>query len=751
MSEQILTKELKEVKSSALDALRNIQNEHGYLPEEQLQILSGISGIPIGELYGLATFYSAFRLEPAGKYVLKVCHGAPCHVMGAPKISDALSDYLNIKNGETTEDGLFTLEEVACVGCCSLAPVMMVNKEFIGYLNHKKVKAVVDRYREKALQEEKRCGYDNHFTIRVGMSSCGIAAGAEKSYKKILQETIRLGLDIKVKKTGCIGLCFSEPVVEISNENGIWLYGNMTEEKISYILEEHIMNNAPVENMVVICDRKPTDSSSYLKYQYKIALRNCGEIDPENIDDYIRQGGFQKLKALIHSDNYSSDILKEIKISGLRGRGGAGFPTGKKWTIAAEVDATQKYVICNADEGDPGAFMDRAVLEGDPCSIIEGMLTCALAVGADKGYVYCRTEYPLALQRLAIAIKQCEERGFLGKNIFRKEGLDFSIEIVEGAGAFVCGEESALIASIEGKRGIPTPKPPYPVISGLHGYPTVINNVETFANISWIMENGGEVFSGIGTPSSPGTKVFALTGSLRRPGLVEVPMGTTIRDIIYKIGGGPGEGKKIKAIQIGGPSGGCIPEDKFDTPVDFDSLNSLGAMMGSGGLLTITDDTCIVGFTRFFTQFLCNESCGKCTSCRVGTQEIVDILTVIMEGRGNMAHLDRLKQLADLLKSTSGCGLGLTAANPLITSMTFFRNEYEEHILKKKCAARECPELIRYFVSADKCLGCRRCAEKCSVNAVHGVVNVPHFIDQKACVKCGSCKSVCHYDAINVV
>ncbi len=752
MIEQKISIEIKINRNDILEELRSIQKIHGYLPEEELATLAEISGISLGELYGLATFYSAFRLEPVGKYVLKVCHGAPCHVMGAPKISDTISDYLQIRNGETTEDGLFTLEEVACVGCCSLAPVMMVDNEFIGYLNPRKIKTVVEQYREKALLEESRSGFNDKYTIRVGMGSCGIAAGAEKSLKKIRQEVIRLGLDVNVEKTGCVGLCFSEPVIEISSESGIWLYGDMTEEKVAYLLEEHVVNNSPVDRMAVVCDRKPTANSPYLKHQYKIALRNCGEIDPEDVDSYIQKGGFQALKQIVNSEaDFKTVILEAVNSSELRGRGGAGFPTGKKWGIAAETSASQKYVICNADEGDPGAFMDRAVLEGDPCSVIEGMLSCALAVGADKGYVYCRTEYPLALERLTIAIRQCEERGILGENIFHKEGLNFRIEIVEGAGAFVCGEESALIASIEGKRGIPSPKPPYPVISGLHGYPTVINNVETLSNIPWILEYGGEAFSKIGTSSSSGTKVFALTGSLKRTGLVEVPMGTTLQDILYKIGGGPIEGKKIKAVQIGGPSGGCIPADKFDTPVDFDSLKKLGAMMGSGGLLAITDDTCMVGFTRFFTQFLCNESCGKCTSCRVGTQEIVDILTEIMEGRGNISHLERLTEVAGLLKITSSCGLGQTAANPLLTSLAFFRHEYEEHIHNKKCTAKECTELIRYVVKADKCPGCRLCAERCSVNAIHGLVNIPHFIDQDQCVRCNSCKALCPYDAIKVV
>ncbi|EEB74075.1 NADH-quinone oxidoreductase subunit NuoF [Thermococcus sp. AM4] len=589
--------------------------------------------------------------------------------------------------------------------------------------------------------------------IAVGMNSCGIAAGARETYEAIKAELERRNLDVKLKIVGCVGMCYREPLVDIITEDEIITYGHVDPKKVPRIIEEHVVNGKPVEEWIVKRDwwengeRKTWDVDGYFAKQVKIVLENSGYIDPENIDEYITVGGYEALKKALSME--PEEIIDIIMKSGLRGRGGAGFPTGLKWKFTREAKGDEKYIICNADEGDPGAFMDRNVLEGDPHRVIEGMIIGAYAIGATKGFIYVRAEYPLAIRRLRIALKQAKERGFLGENILGS-GFSFDIEIKEGAGAFVCGEETALIASIEGKRGMPRPRPPYPAQKGLFGKPTNINNVETWANVPWIIRHGWKAFASLGTEKSKGTKVFALSGKIKHGGNVEVPMGTTLREILYDIGGGTKTGKRIKAVQLGGPSGGCIPEYLFDTPVDYESVNATGAIMGSGGMVVMDEDTCMVDVAKFFLDFTVKESCGKCTFCRVGTKRMLEILERFTEGKATKEDLERLEKLAHQVKAGSLCGLGQTAPNPVLTTLRYFRDEYLAHI-EGKCPAKVCKPLIRYVIIPEKCTGCTACAIFCPANAITGEKLKPHEIDQSACIKCGTCYEVCRFNAIEIV
>ncbi|RMD59236.1 MAG: NADH-quinone oxidoreductase subunit NuoF [Nitrospirae bacterium] len=582
--------------------------------------------------------------------------------------------------------------------------------------------------------------------IMVGMSSCGIAAGAEEVYKK-LKYTLS-GMDIEVIPTGCVGMCFGEPIVDVLEKDGRRIrYTNIDPTKVQKIVNEHILANSIVKEWSTE-DKEHIET--FVKRQKKIVLRNCGLLNPESIDDYIEMDrGYEALKRVISSMS-PEDVILEIERSGLRGRGGAGFPTGLKWRNTRRSPGEKKYVICNADEGDPGAFMDRSVLEGDPHSVIEGMIIGAYAIGSDEGYIYCRAEYPLAVKRLEKAIKDAKSRGFLGKNILDSD-FSFNIKIKEGAGAFVCGEETALIASIEGKRGTPRVRPPYPSVSGLWGMPTNINNVETWANIPWIIKNGAEAFNVYGTERSKGTKVFALAGKIKRGGLIEVPMGITIGEVVYDIGGGTSTGLPLKAVQLGGPSGGCVPAELSDTVIDYESLTKTGAIMGSGGMIVMDESTCIVDIAKFFLTFTQNESCGKCTPCRSGTRRMLEILTKITEGEAKLSDLKLLEELSVVIKSASLCGLGQTAPNPVLTTLRYFRDEYEAHIKEKRCPAGVCKALITFTIIADACTGCGACARICPVGAAKGEKKEVHNIDQKLCIKCGACKSVCKFGAIEVV
>lgn len=587
--------------------------------------------------------------------------------------------------------------------------------------------------------------------VIVGLGSCGIAAGAAKTYDKLLALKNADKLSFELKKTSCIGMCFREPLVEIIDSTGTYLYGNVDESKVIEIVEKHIKNQEPVKELVVKSDLFDTPDSYFFKNQVKIALRNCGMIDPEFIEEYESRDGYKAVKKLVNENFTNEDIIASIIDSGLRGRGGGGFSTGVKWKFAFNNKSDQKYIICNADEGDPGAFMDRSLLEGDPHAVLEGMIIGAMAIQATQGVIYCRAEYPLAIKRLNIAIDQARSKGYLGKNIFGRQGWDFDIYIKEGAGAFVCGEETALIASVEGQRGMPRKRPPFPAEAGLWRKPTNINNVETFANIPWIILNGADAYKKYGTEKSKGTKVFALAGKINNSGLVEVPMGITIRDVIFKLGGGIPNGKKFKAVQLGGPSGGCIPEYLADTIVDYDSVNATGAIMGSGGMVVMDETTCMVDIAKFFLNFTKEESCGKCTFCRIGTKRMLEILNRITEGKGEASDIDTLEELAYQIKDNSLCGLGQTAPNPVLTTLKYFRNEYEAHIHDKKCPAKACKQLLTYTIDAEKCTGCMVCAKKCPVSAIDGEKKQPHFIRQEDCIKCGDCYSRCKFDAIDLL
>lgn len=579
--------------------------------------------------------------------------------------------------------------------------------------------------------------------VVVGAGSCGIAAGAQKVYDALKVQNGDRAFSLTV--TGCNGMCFLEPIVDIYDEQN-----KLTRlVKVTAADAERIANAVKSGNLQSVSDLVISDEdAAFLTKQTRIALRHCGVINPEELSDYEAADGYKAIRKVLF-EMTPEQVIEEIKISGLAGRGGAGFPTWFKWNAARSSAGDEKYLICNADEGDPGAFMDRAVIEGDPHSLIEGMLIGAYAIGAKEAIVYVRAEYPLAIKRLENAIRQAEEKGYLGAHIF---GSDFSckMRIKAGAGAFVCGEETALIESLEGSRGMPRLKPPFPAQAGYWHKPSNINNVETFANVAWILLNGGEKFAAMGTEGSKGTKVFALTGKIRRGGLVEIPMGKTLRDVIFDIGGGIRGGKQFKAVQMGGPSGGCIPADLLDTVIDYKALGATGAIMGSGGMVVMDEDTCMVGMAKFFLDFTAKESCGKCVHCRLGTKRMLEVLTRITEGNGQAGDIELLEELCYSIKDGALCGLGQTAPNPVLTTIQYFRDEFEAHIAEKKCPAHECTALVTYAINPEKCIGCTKCAKNCPVGAITGAVKSAHTIDTSICIKCGKCAENCRFGAVEV-
>lgn len=584
--------------------------------------------------------------------------------------------------------------------------------------------------------------------IRIGLGSCGIAAGALKTMESLKAELASHNLSVEIQQTGCIGMCHNEPLVDIiDNQGQIFTYGKVNEKNIKEIITEHVLGGTPVEKYLVNSREKPND---FLSEQVRVALRNCGIIDPEQIEHYIERGGYKALNKAITAMS-PEEIIAEIKTSGLRGRGGAGFPTWFKWNAARNNPGEIKYIVCNADEGDPGAFMDRSVLESDPHSVLEGMTIAGYAIGAAEGIIYCRAEYPLAIRRLETAIEQAKNKGLLGTKILGSQ-FSFDIRIKQGAGAFVCGEETALIASLEGERGMPRLKPPFPAQSGYWEKPTNINNVETFANVPWIISEGGKAFAAMGSEASKGTKVFALAGKIKRGGLVEVPMGLSLRDVIYKIGGGIKEDRNFKAVQLGGPSGGCIPAALLDTPVEYESITRTGAIMGSGGMVVMDETTCMVDVARFFLDFTQKESCGKCVQCRIGTKRMLEILERICNGEGQSGDIELLQDIALKVGEGSLCGLGQSAPNPVLTTIRYFREEYEAHINDKKCPAKQCKALITYHIDPEKCKGCGLCAKKCPVSCIKGEKKKPFVIDQEQCIKCGNCMEVCptKFNAVTV-
>ncbi len=579
--------------------------------------------------------------------------------------------------------------------------------------------------------------------VIIGQGSCGIATGAKKTSNEFERLASEKNLtNVVIDKTGCIGTCYLEPIVDVYGDDGKLQarYVKMQPEKVAEVVEKHLIGGTPVQEYMI-----SEEDEGFLSRQKRVVLRNCGHINPEVIEEYIATGGYEAAQKVITTMT-PDDVINVIKVSGLRGRGGAGFPTWFKWNAIKSNAGAQKYMVCNADEGDPGAFMDRSVLEGDPHSLLEGMIIGGFAAGATEGVIYCRAEYPLAIARLEIAMEQAREKGYLGKNLFGTN-FSFDIRIKAGAGAFVCGEETALIASLEGERGMPRLKPPFPAAKGYWKLPTNINNVETYANVPWILANGGEAFAAMGTQASKGTKVFALAGKIKKGGLVEVPMGLSLKEVIFGIGGGIKNDKEFKAVQMGGPSGGCIPAELIETPVTYEDINKTGAIVGSGGMIVMDENTCMVDMARYFLDFTRKESCGKCNYCRIGTKRMLEILERITRGEGKDGDIELLQELAGKIKDGAMCGLGQTAPNPVLTTIRYFRNEYEDHIYNHKCTAKSCKALISFRIT-EACKGCSACAKKCPVQAISGEKKKMHVIDPNICIKCGKCEETCKFGAI---
>jgi NADH-quinone oxidoreductase subunit F len=757
---------------AVIPILQAIQKKFNYLPEEALREVCLRTPITPDQIIGVASFYSQFRLKPVGKHMIRVCVGTACHVKGASLIFDALHRELKLTGDEETDaQGTYTLEKVSCLGCCTLAPVVQIDGITYGHVAPDQAGKILDDFqRQKGKISEKRYrtgdGKDIEGEIRIGLGSCCVASGSE-AIREAVEETVSdNGLRVNLKSVGCVGMCHQVPLMEIVPAQGeAVLYTHVDPKDVKSIIEKHfsppsLLKKLSVKALNMIqniqddsgwdgierysSDVREKHITSFLGRQVPLATEFRGVINPLDIDEYKSRQGFSALQKCL-KELTPEAVIKEILDSGVRGRGGAGFPSGKKWEMVARQKSAVKYVICNGDEGDPGAFMDRMLLESYPYRVIEGMLIAGYAVGASEGYFYIRAEYQLAVKRMTQALQNCREAGIIGPNIFGSS-YSFNVHLYQGAGAFVCGEETALMASIEGKRGFPTQRPPYPAESGLWDSPTLVNNTETLALVSWIIRKGAAAFYSLGTEKSKGTKVFALAGKINRGGLIEVPMGITIREIVEDIGGGIANGRKFKAIQIGGPSGGCIPESLADTPIDFESMSELGAMMGSGGLVVLDDTDCMVDMARYFLSFTQKESCGKCTFCRIGTRRMLDILDRLCTGKGKSSDLAELENLAGWTKKGSLCGLGQTAPNPVLTTLKYFREEYEAH-LEGHCPTGKCMDLIQYSIN-DKCIGCTLCAQKCPVDAIAFRPHEQHEIDPEKCIKCDTCRLVCPVEAV---
>jgi NADH:ubiquinone oxidoreductase subunit F (NADH-binding)/NADH:ubiquinone oxidoreductase subunit E len=762
--------------SDALPLLQAVQEAVGYLPPEAIERLSERTECSASVLWSVATFYDQFRFKPAGQHCVKVCIGTACHVKGGEQIYEAFRRHLKIEGDDDTDGSrLFTVNRVACLGCCTLAPAVQIGDVTYGHVTQETVGAVLadflDRQKnikKEASQKGGRPSAAPEGEIRIGLGSCCVARGSGKLLEAIKQVMEETSIRAKVKHVGCVGMCYQTPLLEIVSPSGqSALYVRVEPEDAKAILLKHFQPPGRIRRITHAVrdtlDRILTDTvaapvecypaqmrdpfiADFLSRQKRISTEHCGDLSPVDIEEYKSRGGFAALEKAVTGLS-EEEIIDQIHRSGLRGRGGAGFPTHLKWTAVSSAESEKKYIVCNGDEGDPGAFMDRMLMESYPFRILEGMIIAARAVGARQGYLYIRDEYPLAVERISHAIDLCRQNGYLGEGI---AGTDFSLDlqICKGAGAFVCGEETALLKSIEGKRPAPHLRPPYPARQGLWGWPTLINNVETYSLVPWIIYHGGQSLAELSPSQSKGTKVFALAGKVARGGLIEVPMGITIRHVVDEIGGGVAGGKKLKAVQIGGPSGGCVPASMVDIPIDYESLRTAGAIMGSGGMVVLDETDCMVDIARYFLEFTQRQSCGRCTFCRVGTKRMLEILERLCRGQGKPDDIGKLRQLATLIQNTSICGLGKTAPNPVLSTLEYFRDEYEAH-LRGVCPAGKCRGLIAYSIT-DDCIGCTICAQHCPVEAIAMKPYEKHIIDQQKCIRCGTCKSVCPASAVEV-
>jgi NADH:ubiquinone oxidoreductase subunit F (NADH-binding)/NADH:ubiquinone oxidoreductase subunit E len=754
--------------------LHTIQKKYNYLPEKALRRVCEITAITPASITGVSTFYPQLRHTPIGKHLIRVCTGTACHVKGSELVYDAFYRELHIEQGQDTDpEFLFTVQKIACLGCCTIAPAVQIDDVTYGHVKTDGVAHILqDFLRHKTRSDEetqnRKISSEKVGEIKIGLGSCCVASGSHRVQQALERSLAETGINTQIKRVGCVGMCHRTPLLEVSvpNKDPV-LYDSVKPEDVRRILLRHYkpktlgqrFKNATYNFIENILEDPNTNGftrhplyvrdpniQAFLGKQKHIATEHSGQIDPLDLEEYRSKGGFEALTSCLGKFS-PPDVIGQIKLSGLRGRGGAGYPSGQKWDIVKLSHDSTKYIICNGDEGDPGAFMDRMILESFPFRVIEGMIIAAYTVGAHEGYLYIRAEYPLAVHRIKDALRQCQECGLLGENILGK-GYSLDLRILEGAGAFVCGEETALIASLEGKRGNPRYRPPYPAQKGLWGHPTLVSNCETFATVPWIIRNGADAFARLGTDKSKGTKVFSLAGKIARGGLIEVPMGITIQEIVQDIGGGIENGRPFKAVQIGGPSGGCIPAELAHTRVDYEALTEVGAMMGSGGLLVMDDSDCMVDIARYFLSFTQNQSCGKCTFCRIGTRHMLGILEDLCAGKGKQKDLAKLEEIAHKTKQGSLCGLGKTAPNPVLTTLTYFKEEFEAHI-NGNCPAKRCKSLIMYTID-ETCIGCTVCAQKCPTSAIPIAPYQRHMIDQEKCIKCGNCKQVCPTESVDI-